>query len=302
MISTAQSTTKIVHHTAELFTFFVIAILTMKPVSRPPPRKPQGPLCTRNDLVTQLRDLGIKRGETLLVHSSLSSIGFVNGGAETVVSALLDVLGDDGTLVVPAFSCGNSDPSTWGVPPVSLDVAESWWPSIRESIPPYDPATTRTLAVGLIPETVRTWPGALRSGHPQVSFAAIGAKAAHITSTHDLECCFGERSPLATLEALQARVLLLGVGYHRCTCFHLAECRVPSPPRMQNSFAIRVDGTREWVTVEDTVIGGDDFKELGADFEQFYDVRRGLVGAADCVILSIPEAVLYAEKWFQEHR
>ncbi|KAG8420493.1 hypothetical protein J3459_011013 [Metarhizium acridum] len=268
---------------------------------RSPPRRPQGPLCTRQSLVADLRNLGINKGDTLLVHSSLKSMGFVSGGAETVVSALLQVLGREGTLVVPAFSCGNSDPSTWKVPPVSLDVDEAWWPALRASIPAYDPEKTRTLAVGTIPETVRTWPSALRSAHPQVSFAAIGLHAGTVTANHALDCCFGEQSPLARMEGLSARVLLLGVGYHRCTCFHLAEGRVSSP-KMENSFAVTVDGTRRWLTVEDTVINGDDFEELGADFERDCDVRRGFVGAADCAALSLPEATLYAKKWFQEHR
>ncbi|PFH56969.1 hypothetical protein XA68_15689 [Ophiocordyceps unilateralis] len=204
-----------------------------------PVSRPQAPLCTLPSLARDLGRLGIKEGDVVLVHSSLSSMGWVNGGAESVVTALLDVLGDGGTLVVPAFSCGNSDPSTWKCAPVSLDVPEAWWQSIRDTMPPYNPHTTPTLAVGVIAETVRTWPGALRSAHPQTSLAAIGPKAASITSHHSLDCCFGEQSPSAVLEKLQARVLLLGVGYHRCTSFHLAKARLSSP-RCQNSFR-RVD-------------------------------------------------------------
>ena len=77
-------------------------------MEQPPLR---GPLCTRSSLAADFRSLGVNPGSILLVHSSLSSLGFVCGGAEAVVLALLDVLGEKGTLVVPTHSSDNSDPA-----------------------------------------------------------------------------------------------------------------------------------------------------------------------------------------------
>ncbi|PHH86233.1 hypothetical protein CDD83_10537 [Cordyceps sp. RAO-2017] len=268
-----------------------------------PPPTARGPLCTRGSLAEDLRRLGVADGDTLLLHSSLSSLGWVNGGGATVISALLDVLGPGGTLVVPTHNLANSDPAEWTAPAVP----EEWWQTIRDTMPPYDARTTPTRAMGVIPELLRSWPGAARSGHPQTSFTAVGARAGRITAGHDLDCRLGERSPLARLDELDdgppARVLLLGVGFDVCTAFHLGEYRMPRVARGNNSFAAAVDGPRAWLTVRDVPINGDDFGELGRDLErQSGAVVAGRVGAAECRLFSLPEAVRFATDWLTTHR
>lgn len=254
-------------------------------------------MCTRDSLAADVRALGVTPGETLLVHSSLSSLGWVCGGAGVVVGALLDVLGDAGTLVVPTHSSDNSDPAYWEAPPVP----EAWWAHIRASTPAFDARTTPCRGVGVVPETVRNWPGAVRSSHPQTSFAAVGPRAAAIVDGHAPDCRLGERSPLARLEEGAARVLLLGAGFESCTAFHLAEYRIPSP-RVDNSFAVMTPHGRVWSTVRDTSITSDRFDELGADFEKERPVVRGTVGGADARLFALADAVAYAESWLPRHR
>ncbi|MET9662036.1 AAC(3) family N-acetyltransferase [Streptomyces sp. NPDC006510] len=256
-----------------------------------------GPMCTRDSLASDFRAMGLRPGETLLVHSSLSSLGWVCGGPGVVVMALLDALGDGGTLVVPAHSGDNSDPAYWGHPPVP----EAWWADIRASMPAFDARTTPTLGVGVIPETVRNWPGAVRSRHPQTSFAAVGPRAATITDGHALDCRLGEHSPLARLEEAGARVLLLGAGFESCTAFHLAEYRVASP-RADNSFAVITPQGRRWATVRDVSISADRFDDLGAAFEKERPVVRATVGGAEARLFDLADAVAYAEGWLPEHR
>lgn len=258
---------------------------------------PTGPMCTRDSIAAELREIGVRPGETLLVHSSLSSLGWVCGGPEAVVQGLLDVLGDDGTLVVPTHSPDNSDPAQWSRPPVP----ETWWAEIRASMPPYDPRTTPSRGVGVVPETVRNWPDAVRSAHPQTSFAALGPRAAATVDGHGLDCRLGERSPLARLEEAGARVLLLGVGFGSCTAFHLAEYRLPAP-RVDNSFAVTTPQGRRWRTVRDVSVSDERFGDLGAAFEQERPVLRGTVGAATARLFSLAEAVAFAEVWLAEHR
>ncbi|MET9905749.1 AAC(3) family N-acetyltransferase [Streptomyces sp. NPDC006476] len=254
---------------------------------------PTGPLVTRDTVTAELRALGVEPGEILLVHSSLSSLGWVCGGAVAVVQALLDAVGPDGTIVVPTQTGDLSDPALWERPPVP----EEWWDRIRATMPAYDPRLTPSRGVGVIPETLRTWPGALRSAHPQTSFAALGPRAAEILDGHAPDCRLGERSPLARLERLHARVLLLGAGYDTCTCFHLAEYRIPSP-------LVRVGrpGADGWETVTEVSITSDRFDELGYDFERDRPVVRGTVGAADVRLFPVADAVGYAERWLTLHR
>ncbi|MER6133402.1 AAC(3) family N-acetyltransferase [Streptomyces sp. NPDC001815] len=262
-----------------------------------PTPPPTGPLVTRAGLAADLRALGVRPGETLLAHSSLRSLGWVNGGAVAVVQGLLDALGPDGTLVVPTQSGDLSDPALWSDPAVP----EQWWPTIRATMPAYDPLVTPSRGVGVVPETVRTWPGALRSAHPQTSFAAVGPGAAAVVRDHAPDCRLGERSPLARLEERGARVLLLGAGYDSCTGFHLAEYRIPSPRAEVGRSVLTPQGPR-WEVVTEVAVSSEEFDTMGADFERDRPVVRGRVGAADVRLFPLADAVAYAQRWLALHR
>jgi aminoglycoside 3-N-acetyltransferase len=173
---------------------------------------------TLSSLKDDLRNLGVKAGSTLLVHSSLSSLGWVCGGAAAVILALEETLGDEGTLVMPTYTEDLSDPSTWRSPPVP----ESWWETIRKETPAFRSDLTPTRQMGAIPESFRKQNGTLRSSHPQVSFGARGKNAEVIVGDHPLDFPLGERSPLARIYELDGYVLLLGVTHLNNSSMHLA--------------------------------------------------------------------------------
>jgi aminoglycoside 3-N-acetyltransferase len=250
---------------------------------------------TRQSLSEDLRQLGIEPGMTLLVHSSLSSIGWVNGGPMAVIQALQDALGPDGTLVMPTHSSDLSDPALWENPPVP----EPWWAIIRTTMPPFDPASTPTRGMGRIPENFRTLAGVLRSYHPAMSFSAIGPHARSITSDHPLDYPLGEESPLARIYALNGWVLLLGVGYDSNTSFHLGEYRVPNPPIEQLGAPLAKDGKHTWTIYQDVKLNADPFKELGERFEEEMVVIKGMVGSATSRLFRLRQAVDYAAEWMR---
>jgi len=255
---------------------------------------------TRPEIAAGLRDLGVAPGDLLLVHTSVKALGWIPGGAVAVVQALRDAVGADGTIVVPTQTAGNSDPSAWQHPPVPAE----WWPVIREHTPAFEPAITPSEWMGKVPEVVRTWPGARRSAHPQTSFAALGPLAEQVVAVHDLDSQCGERSPLATLERLGARVLVLGADFGSCTAFHLAEYRVPgAAPTKTDGAAVRTEGGgRTWATYEDLDLDEDDFEQIGEALLATGSVRTGRVGAADCHLVELSTAVAFAVGWMTGHR
>lgn len=153
------------------------------------------PVVRKSDLVQGLANLGVRPGDVLMLHSALSSLGQVEGGATAVVEAILGWLGPEGTLMVPTLT----------------DVAQ---PFSAESSPS---------TVGQVTEVVRQWPGAMRSRHPTHAVAAVGAQARYLTAGHERTLPCGLDSPYGRLGTLRAWVLLLGVDQDRNTTWHTAE-------------------------------------------------------------------------------
>lgn len=253
-------------------------------------------------LTTDLLALGVKPGETLLVHSSLSAIGWVCGGAVAVIEALEAALGPEGTLMMPAHTSWNSEPAHWQNPPVPAD----WWPRIREEMPAWRSDTATTRGMGLIPETFRKRDGVRRSVHPQVSFIARGPQANRLLTNHELSPAFGENSPIGRLSELSGRILLLGVDHGSNTSLHLAELRAEHPQKRMKSdgAALLQNGRRCWIEFKDLDYDSDDFVDLGRDFMATnpQSLKRGRIGRADSQLFAQHDVLSYAVNWLKDRR
>ncbi|HEX7713316.1 MAG TPA: AAC(3) family N-acetyltransferase [Bacillota bacterium] len=255
---------------------------------------------TRQSLAGDLYRLGLRPGMTVLVHSSLSSLGWVCGGPVAIVQALCDAITSAGTLVMPAHSGDYSDPCYWQNPPVPKE----WWQTIRETMPAYEPEITPTRGMGAIPETFRTFPGVLRSSHPALSFTAWGKDAAVITRGHTLDNALGEGSPLARIYERDGWVLLLGVGYENNTSFHLAEYRIPVRAPFDAGAPVLEAGQRVWKRYKDIEFHMEFFAELGREFEAresvSHPVIQGKVGSAAARLFPQRAAVDFAAEWLKD--
>ncbi|MBN1686700.1 MAG: AAC(3) family N-acetyltransferase [Spirochaetales bacterium] len=264
-------------------------------------RSNRGPV-TLEWLKRDLVAVGLEPGMTVIVHTSLSSLGWVCGGAQTLITALMEMVRPYGNIVMPAHSGDLSDPSGWVNPPVP----ESWWDAIRETMPAFDFALTPTRGIGRVAELFRTLPHVVRSKHPQVSFAAWGEKCIEITRDHELDCGLGETSPLARIYDMDGRVLLLGAGHDSNTSLHLAEVRAQYAGKKQIRCGspVIVDGHRRWKQYDDIDYDSDDFEALGRDFvrDNKDSVKTGDVGYGRCQLFSQRLCVDYAVKWFEKKR
>lgn len=159
----------------------------------------------KKDIVAGFRALGLEPGGMLQVHSSLSSLGYVEGGADAVVDALLEALGPSGTLMVPTFNHQSRE-------------------AFDDDHEIFDLEVTRSVN-GAITEAARLRPDAHRSLQPTHPYAAIGPKAEWLTSGHLEVKTFAVDSPLGKLVSHGGQIMMLGVGMNSCTAAHVAETR-----------------------------------------------------------------------------
>ncbi len=158
------------------------------------------PTVTKQDIINGLKKLGLKAGDNVIVHSALTSFGRVEGGADALIDALLELLTEAGTLLMPCFG---SQP---------LDI---------ENTP---------TSLGTVPETFRKRKGVLRSRHPLSSVAAYGKRAEYYVKDHEKnECPYTEGSPYVKLADDDGYILLLGVDQDRNTTLHSVEALAKAP-------------------------------------------------------------------------
>jgi aminoglycoside 3-N-acetyltransferase len=262
----------------------------------------QGNLITVQTLAEDFRTLGVQAGMTLMLHSSFKSLGsWVAGGPAAVILALEEVLGEEGTLIMPTHSTDLSDPSGWSRPPVP----EAWWQTIREQMPAYDPYLTPLNNMGVIPDCFRKQKGVKRSNHPLHSFAAWGKHRDKIIDGHKLDFALGEASPLARIYELGGSVLLLGVGNLNNTSLHLAECRADYAGKriVKAGSPVTMDGYRQWAQFEELDWSSDDFAEIAEQFHlETGLITYGKVAAAPAQLIPQRDIVDYAVRWMEANR
>lgn len=225
-------------------------------------------MISETDLSRDFMNLGLGAGSHVVVHSALSRVGRIDGGAQAMLRALLGVLGPEGTILVPAFSYCFSG---------------------REEAEPFDAANTPGFRTGVFAETVRIHPDAVRSRHPTHSVAAVGARAAEFTAGHERVAALGPGSPMHKAAMAGARILLIGVTHTANSSVHIAEV-LAGVPYSQTPFRESWGTTakvldergrvKEVPLVPDTPGCSANFDVLDASLRKAGLVRDGKVGRA----------------------
>lgn len=158
-------------------------------------------LISRDMLVRDLVRLGLTSGMDVMVHSSLAKIGFVEGGPDTVVEALLEAVGPEGTVLVPSFN--------------------------HRAAEVFNPMTTPTTN-GSVPDALWRRTDAERSTHATHAVAAVGRRAAmYCGQDHFERGIWSPESPIGRLVHGEGYLLSLGVSHDSTTAYHVAELSMP---------------------------------------------------------------------------
>ena len=265
---------------------------------------PRPVFLTRASLRADVEAFGIGAGDLVMVHAAMSRVGRLLNGPDALVGALLDAVGPQGTIVAYTDWDGAYDELLDEHGRVPLE-----W---RPHVPPFDPLTSRANREnGVLPEFIRTTPGARRSGNPGASIAAIGARADWLTADHPLDYGYGAGSPLAKIVEADGKVLLVGAPLDTMTLLHHAEhlARIPGKRVRRYEVPLAAPGGVEWHMTEEfetsvPVAAGfadDYFDEIVRAFLATERGSQGRIGEAPSVLVDAAPLGDFAVAWI-EHR
>jgi aminoglycoside 3-N-acetyltransferase len=257
----------------------------------------------KSKIITDLHGLGVRAGDTLMIHASVKSIGWVVGGPDVVLSAIMDVLTNAGTLMMYA---------SWEEGPYTMEGwSEERKRAYLEECPPFEPASSRAYRKwSILAEYLRTWPGAFRSSNPECSMVAVGAHAEWLTADHPMNYGFGKNSPLDKLCQASGRVMLLGCPLSEVTLLHYAEylAKIPNKPIVHYRQPVLIEERTQWVNVEELDSNKpmgrwkrdeDVFESLVKDFITANNIQSGRIGNARCFLFEANELNEFAVSWLE---
>jgi aminoglycoside 3-N-acetyltransferase len=250
---------------------------------------------TRSSLGTDLARIGIRQGDLLMIHAGLRSVGSITGGVNALVQALFDVIGGGGTLAAyvdfePFYSedCYASD-----IPVFDKRIAHA----ARDH--------------GVLHETLRNWPGALRSDHPDAGVAAIGALAEWITAEHPFQYGYGQRSPFDKIVQAHGRVLLIGAPLDTITLLHHSEHLANIPGKRVHRYRRLMPGENGpvWMEFEefDTRepvshhLPENCFERIATDYLASGCGVQDRIGAATSFLFEAPSLVHFGVTWLERY-
>lgn len=256
----------------------------------------QSSVLHKRDIIIQLEQLGIQKGMLLFVNTDSRILGNLNGGTQVLMEALMEVVGYEGTIVVPCFTPQYKDPACQKDKP-----ARQYWEDIREQALPFDRRLSEPMGSDAFVYQFLRNEAVIRSYHPLYSFAAWGKYAKLICDKHPLHFALGKDSPLGKIYDMNGYCVLLGCGYEDCTMFEMSRYHGELFPVRLVSAPIESNRQCMWKDMLDIEHDKNDFPDVGEVMEDRKIVKTAYIGNAKCRMFSAREAVNLATSYFRIH-
>ncbi|MDE6195515.1 MAG: AAC(3) family N-acetyltransferase [Erysipelotrichaceae bacterium] len=249
---------------------------------------------TKEDVKLHLQSLGIQKGMLVLVDAAIHNFGYISGGAQAIIEALMEIVGYEGTIIMPSFTMEHMDPSCKS----KYRIEREHWEYIRQNPMAFHrKLSAPTSQDALVHQFMRN-EAIARSCHPLYSFVAWGKYAKLLCDKHPLHFGLSKDSPLGKIVDLNGYVLLLGCDYKECTMFHLARYHGEQLPIKIVSAAIQQNKQVVWKDMLDLELINDDFAVIGEAMEERKVVKTSYLGTGRCRFFSAREAVRIASAYF----
>lgn len=260
---------------------------------------------TRASLRDDLTRIGLRAGDTVMVHAAMSKVGPLLNGPDALSNALLDVVGPEGTILVYAGWDSVHDDL--------MDDDGRVLPEWRDHVPGFDRRASRAVRMnGVIAEFVRTMPNAERSENPGASIAAVGRHARWITADHPQDYGYGGGSPLAKLVEVNGRVLMVGAPWDTMTLIHHADDLADLPGKLVRRYEVPFAGTAgvTWRFIEefDTTepptghLPEDYIERIVTAYVAAGSGRQGHIGLAPSLLVDASPMLAFAIDWLEARR
>ena len=253
-------------------------------------------IVTGEELKEAFSRLGVTSGMVVEVHSSLSALDYVVGGAQTLNDVLIDLISYEGTIVMPLQDVDNTDPSGWKSPRAEHSLHQM----IRDALPAYHRKESDSRKMGAVADNFRRREGVVTSFSPSSAYGAWGKYARIICERQPLHFPLGEASPTSHLYDLDGYVLLIGVGYESATVLHLAEYRTDCRPIKINGSKVSTPEGDKWVRYLDLDIDSSSFTKVRQRMAAKNMIRETNLGGCHIQFFSAVNAIDEAEKMFEQ--
>jgi aminoglycoside 3-N-acetyltransferase len=259
---------------------------------------------TKDSLIIELNNLGLKPGDLVMLHASIRAVGKTLGGPDQTHQAVIDTIGSNGTLMM-YVGC---EPEYEAVGRGQLPQQEE--KLLLEKCPVFDAKTARARRdYGILAEFFCSWPGVICSENPGARIAAFGKNADYYVLNHPLDYGYGPGSPLAKLYENEGKLLLLGSDLDQVTLLHYAEHIASIENKRIKKFKVPLlkNTERVWINIEeyDTSIGIREwpdrfFENIVKKFIQKNNIKPSTVGYAKSYLLNAKQLVDFAVLQFEE--